>query len=180
MLPTTVVSTMFHSVRFNFFSSGVTPEFDNTLEIACSLIRRHAQGWINHLDETSMQLKKNPGTLFNVLLIVTLSAVFVVKCLQRHAKRRTLKSNNEESKDYSEDIVQKPAAVRSLQIRFLPVFWLLRTAFWMSGPYFYAVYASKVVNGQPVNMATISHIFLTGFAAIALLGPMTGRLLDQY
>ena len=74
----------------------------------------------------------------------------------------------------------KPTSVKSLQLRFLPVFWLLRLAFWMSGPYFYQVYASKVFNGQPATQTTISRIFLVGFGSIAILGPMMGPLLDTY
>ena len=70
-------------------------------------------------------------------------------------------------------------AVRALQLRFLPVFWLLRMADWLQGPYFYEVYASKIFNGQPATLALISRLFLTGFGATAVFGPAVGRLCDQ-
>jgi MFS transporter, MFS domain-containing protein family, molybdate-anion transporter len=74
----------------------------------------------------------------------------------------------------------KPEWARLIQLRFLPVFWLIRTAFWMSGPYFYAVYASKMVNGEKASTKLLSQIFLAGFASVALIGPLTGRAFDRY
>lgn len=70
--------------------------------------------------------------------------------------------------------------LRAMQVKFLSVFWLLRTSFWMSGPYFYAAYASKVIQGQPVTTSLISQISLVGYAAIAVVGPYLGKLSDQY
>jgi MFS family permease len=75
---------------------------------------------------------------------------------------------------------EKPAAVKSLQIRFLIVFWLLRCADWLQGPFFYEVYASKVFNGAQASIGLISKLFLTGFASTALFGPIVGRASDQY
>ena len=69
--------------------------------------------------------------------------------------------------------------MRSLQRRFLPVFWLLRMADWLQGPYFYEVYASKVVGGTKASLDLISKLFLTGFGATALFGPAAGRLCGQ-
>jgi len=74
----------------------------------------------------------------------------------------------------------KPAPVKSLQYRFLAVFWLLRCADWLQGPYFYEVYASKTFGGVPASLALISRLFLTGFASTALFGPLVGRMADQY
>jgi hypothetical protein len=69
--------------------------------------------------------------------------------------------------------------VRSLQIRFLLVFWLLRMADWLQGPYFYEVYASKVIGGVPVSLDLVSKLFLVGFGTTGLLGPFVGRLVDS-
>jgi len=73
---------------------------------------------------------------------------------------------------------KKPAEVRALQLRFLPVFYLLRCADWLQGPYFYEVYASKTFGGIPATIQLISYLFLTGFASTALFGPFVGRYSD--
>lgn len=82
------------------------------------------------------------------------------------------------SKSSSEEADTKPPGMKSLQWRFLSVFWLLRCADWLQGPYFYEVYASKIFNGVPASLATISNLFLTGFASTALFGPLVGKLSD--
>ncbi|KAL3790159.1 hypothetical protein HJC23_009596 [Cyclotella cryptica] len=74
----------------------------------------------------------------------------------------------------------KDPKVKSLQIRFLAVFWLLRMADWLQGPYFYQVYASKSFGGATGAMTWVSRLFLTGFASTALFGPIVGRLCDSY
>jgi MFS transporter, MFS domain-containing protein family, molybdate-anion transporter len=51
---------------------------------------------------------------------------------------------------------------------------------WLQGPYFYQVYASKQIAGQPASVAWISRLFLTGFASTAIFGPSVGRLADTY
>ena len=61
----------------------------------------------------------------------------------------------------------KPPAISTFQRLYLPVFWLLRMAFWMSGPFFVPVYASKVLS----DGVTIDNVFQVGFAAAALLLP---------
>lgn len=76
-------------------------------------------------------------------------------------------------------VTTKPASVKSLQIRFLAVFWLLRCADWLQGPYFYEVYSSKIFNGIPASLAVVSKLFLTGFASTAFFGPFVGRLSDS-
>jgi len=65
--------------------------------------------------------------------------------------------------------------LRHLQYKYLAVFWLLRISFWMSGPYFYAAYASKTNN----DASMISLISLAGYASIALVGPYVGTLSDR-
>ena len=69
-------------------------------------------------------------------------------------------------------------AARALRYRFLPVFWLLRMADWLQGPYFYEVYASKIFNGAQASLSLVSKLFLTGFGATAAFGPAVGRLCD--
>jgi MFS family permease len=54
------------------------------------------------------------------------------------------------------------------------VFWILRGADWLQGPYFYELYTSKV----PASF--ISLLFVAGFASAALFGPFVGRAADQY
>jgi hypothetical protein len=75
---------------------------------------------------------------------------------------------------------EKPASIKALQRRFLAVFWLLRCSDWLQGPYFYEVYASKVINGAQASMSLVSKLFLTGFASTALFGPSIGRAADAY
>lgn len=73
----------------------------------------------------------------------------------------------------------KPAGVKSLQWRFLIVFWLMRLADWLQGPYFYEVYSSKIINGMPVSLDMVSKIFLVGFATTGIFGPWIGRWVDS-
>jgi MFS transporter, MFS domain-containing protein family, molybdate-anion transporter len=72
----------------------------------------------------------------------------------------------------------KPDNVKSLQARFLAVFWLLRMADWLQGPYFYEVYSSKIINGAQVSLDLVSKLFLVGFATTGAFGPWLGRLVD--
>ena len=67
----------------------------------------------------------------------------------------------------------RPPVIATFQRYYLPVFWLLRTSFWMSGPFFFPVYASKTD-----SFATVGHIFHTGFAAAAILLPATASLVS--
>lgn len=54
----------------------------------------------------------------------------------------------------------KSKEVKALQMRFLIVFWLMRIGDWLQGPYFYEVYASKIINGQAVSLDMVSKLFL--------------------
>jgi len=76
--------------------------------------------------------------------------------------------------------VETPAAVRSLQWRFLAVFWLFKMADWLQGPYFYEVYASKVIGGIAVTRAGVARLFLMGFGSTALFGAVVGGLVDSF
>lgn len=114
-------------------------------------------------------LTSTPSGLFNTALMALALTTATFKILQRSSDI----SKGDSSKT-------KPASVKSLQIRFLIVFWLLRCADWLQGPYFYEVYASKVFNGAHASISLISKLFLTGFASTALFGPLMGRATDQY
>ena len=50
--------------------------------------------------------------------------------------------------------------VKMLQAKFLSVFWLMRMADWLQGPYFYEVYRVKILNGKPVSLDMVSKLFL--------------------
>jgi MFS transporter, MFS domain-containing protein family, molybdate-anion transporter len=125
---------------------------------------------------------QDPSTLFHTCLAILLSLVFSGKLLISKNNTTTTTGDQKNDDDDDDQPTIKPATILRLQRQFLPVFWLLRAAFWINGPYFYAAYASKINarTGQPISTATISYIFLTGFASIAIIGPFTGNWLDQY
>lgn len=110
-----------------------------------------------------------PASFFNINLTVLALMTAFIKVSDRIATK-------DNAKDESSP---KPVAIKSLQIRFLSVFWLLRCADWLQGPYFYEVYSSKIFNGAPATLATVSRLFLTGFASTALFGPIVGRASDS-
>ena len=71
--------------------------------------------------------------------------------------------------------------VASLNRKFLPVFWLLRLSDWLQGPYFFAVYSTKLLSsGVTPSLSMVSLLFLTGFASTAIFGPSVGRATDRY
>jgi len=116
----------------------------------------------------------SPLSLFNKnLLILGLATVFL-KLINRLSTQ-----DKKDATSKSTTTTGKPAAIQSLQIRFLLVFWLLRCADWLQGPYFYQVYSSKVFQGVPASLAVVSNLFLTGFASTALFGPLVGRWCDS-
>lgn len=116
------------------------------------------------------KLGATPLSLFNSNLIFLGLTTFLIKIADR------MRSNINGAKNISSS---KPEAIKSLQIRFLSVFWLLRCADWLQGPYFYEVYSSKIFNGVPASLAIVSRLFLTGFAATAFFGPLVGRASDS-
>jgi MFS family permease len=115
------------------------------------------------------QCAATPQSLFNATLLSLAVLIAAAKILQRSNVDHSLKKNT-----------VKPPAIQNLQRRFLAVFWLLRCADWMQGPYFYEVYASKMIGGAQASMSLVSRLFLTGFASTALFGPSVGRAADQY
>lgn len=112
----------------------------------------------------------SPQALFNTLLAGLALTTAIAKVGQRMSQSSSADTTAPE----------KSASVKSLQARFLSVFWLLRCSDWLQGPYFYEVYASKVFQGVPASLALVSRLFLTGFASTALFGPVVGRAADQY
>jgi hypothetical protein len=117
----------------------------------------------------------NPTNFFNSLFVALMGSILVFKGVDRQL--HSGKSADVKAGTNTDDM--KPAGVRSLQARFLGVFWLLRLADWLQGPYFYDVYASKIINGLPVTADMISRLFLVGFASTGILGPWIGKLVDR-
>lgn len=117
----------------------------------------------------AMSTLNNPIDFFNTNLLTLTSTTVLVRILEKLKNRN---SNLEKA-------APKPPEIKSLQLRFLMVFWLLRCADWIQGPYFYEVYSSKIFNGLPASLAIVSNLFLTGFASTALFGPLVGRASDK-
>ena len=121
-------------------------------------------------------------TTFQALLFLLVFLAIQIKIIQSFYNRNLGSKKDDNMKTTP---TKKPISINRLQKKFLAVFWLMRISFWMSGPYFYAAYASKRVGGdddggQPLSMAMISYISLSGYASIALLGPIAGKLTNQY
>lgn len=112
-----------------------------------------------------------PDPLFNTVFIVLLAGCVGLKVATREGRKRAapgaVAPDDAPTKDMSD-----------LRYRYLIVFWLFKMADWLQGPYFYDVYASKTLNGEPLSTAWVARIFLTGFGTAALLGATTGRLVD--
>ena len=115
-----------------------------------------------------------PHQLFNL----TLTALALLTVLAKIVQRATTTTSSDPATTATKS--KKPASIQSLQRRFLAVFWLLRAADWLQGPYFYEVYASKIFQGTTASLAWVSRLFLTGFASTALFGPYVGRAADAY
>ena len=111
-----------------------------------------------------LKLASDSSSLFNSCLLGLALTTAVASSV---GKVGLLSSKKSVAKVDADDVVtKKPASVRSLQIRFLAVFWLLRCADWLQGPYFYEVYASKVLsNGLTTSTTLIGRLFLAGFAS---------------
>ncbi len=127
-------------------------------------------GAIASIADAAKNWNSSPAAFFNSSLITLAILTAAFKVYQRASA----------SSDKSGSVPTKPKSVKELQIKFLAVFWLLRCADWLQGPYFYEVYASKIFNGVPASLALVSKLFLTGFASTALFGPSVGRALDTY
>ncbi|KAL7549039.1 hypothetical protein ACHAWF_012301 [Thalassiosira exigua] len=119
------------------------------------------------------QWTSTPGGAFNAALAVLAASTAALKVYG--------KVEDGGGKDGEGGQTKKDPKVKSLQLRFLAVFWMLRMADWLQGPYFYQVYASKNFGSATSNAMTwVSRLFLTGFASTALFGPLVGRLCDTF
>lgn len=120
------------------------------------------------------QWTSTPTGSFNVALTLLGASTAALKLYGKVEKDGAAKQRGDAE-------VKKDPKVKSLQMRFLAVFWLLRMADWLQGPYFYQVYASKAFGSASTSAMTwVSRLFLTGFASTALFGPLVGRLCDSY
>ena len=124
----------------------------------------------SYLTKTRATLLSSPSNLFNGLFLSLAAVALVSKVAGVQSSKSSESSQNAES--------EKPAGVKVLQAKFLTVFWLMRMADWLQGPYFYEVYSSKIIGGNPVSLDLVSKIFLVGFATTGIFGPLLGRLVD--
>lgn len=145
-----------------------TTKATTSLALAAGFPRGGAAAATSSILDKLAQCTSNPSGLFNTSLLTLALVTAILKISQRDS-----------SSSSQAAATTKPASIVSLQRRFLAVFWLLRCADWLQGPYFYEVYASKIVNGAPASMSLVSNLFLTGFASTALFGPLVGRATDQ-
>jgi MFS transporter, MFS domain-containing protein family, molybdate-anion transporter len=125
------------------------------------------------------------GLFHSILLGLALSTVALKTVIRSTSSSAAAAASKDETSSTTKDSASSSAWSRdavSLRRKFLAVFWLLRCADWLQGPYFYEVYASKVLRGatSAVSLGLVSKLFLTGFASTALFGPTVGRLSDQY
>lgn len=122
---------------------------------------------ITKLSASLSSLASTSNGLFNSLFLILSSTAVVWKIIENISNKNKDNDNN-----------NKPIAVKNLQWRFLIVFWLMRMADWLQGPYFYEVYSSKILNGKIVSPDLVSKLFLVGFASTGLFGAYLGRLVD--
>ena len=116
---------------------------------------------------------QSPTTTFQAALVTILTSVVFLT--------RVSPSADKDNTSSSSGSVAVPKSVSNLRKKFLPVFWLLRLSDWLQGPYFFAVYSTKVLStGVAPSLQTVSLLFLTGFASTAAFGPLVGRASDVY
>ena len=139
---------------------------------------------------TFSAVTSTPGGAFNAALTVLGASAAMLKFApeKNTSNIRQTTSRGSEEDDAAIAITattkkDSKGMILSLQRRFLIVFWLLRMADWLQGPYFYQVYASKAStagSGGGTDAAWVSRLFLTGFASTAIFGPIVGRACDAY
>jgi len=113
----------------------------------------------------------DPDVLFNVVFWC-----LVLACASLKVATRERSSARAESRPMRESEPTRDMLL--LRRRFLPVFWFFKMADWLQGPYFYDVYISKVIDGEPATTDLVARFFLTGFVSSALMGALIGRLVD--
>ena len=113
-----------------------------------------------------------PESLFN-LLFLGLSGACAALVVGTRSQQQSGDSDTPAEKP------EMVKAVSALKWRFLAVFWLYKMADWLQGPYFYDVYASKIINGVQVNSEGVARLFLMGFGSTAVFGAAIGGLVDS-
>lgn len=111
---------------------------------------------------------RTPDQIFN-LCFMGLSSVCAAVVVASRAGRSAAAA----------DAPKPSKEVRSLQLRFLLVFWLYKMADWLQGPYFYEVYASKVIGGVAMTTSAVAKFFLVGFSSTAIFGAIVGGMVDS-
>ena len=127
---------------------------------------------------------EDPESLFKFLM-GTLVAIGITAKVWPHLQSSNWIGSKNKDKCCAIVVDKISPEVASLQKRYLPVFYLFRMSFWMSGPYFYQVYSSKTLRHldgttSPATSEFVAQVSLVGYLAIVLLGPMVGRKVDQY
>jgi hypothetical protein len=140
-------------------------------------VSRGGDAVVSFLASKVVAVTRNPSSLFNSALVSLALTTAVIKVIQKSSQQTTVASTSDPE---NTTIISKPKSITSLQMRYLSVFWLIRCADWLQGPYFYEVYASKVFGGMQASMGLVSKLFLTGFASTALFGPLVGSAADTY
>lgn len=151
---------------FGGFRGESATDYESTMRLRGGA--SSALAFVENLKTTS---SLNPTNFFNSLFVALMGVILTFKGAEWQRQRSDPSSKSADT---------KPASVKSLQWRFLSVFWVLRLADWLQGPYFYDVYASKIINGVPASADMISRLFLIGFASTGVLGPWIGKLVDRY
>lgn len=141
-------------------------------------VPRGGDAVVSFLASKVVAVTRNPSSLFNTALVSLALTTAVIKVIQKSSQQTTAAASTSDPENTT--IISKPKSITSLQMRYLSVFWLIRCADWLQGPYFYEVYASKVFGGMQASMGLVSKLFLTGFASTALFGPLVGSAADTY
>eukprot|EP00980_Cylindrotheca_fusiformis_P006927 scaffold1443_cov113-Cylindrotheca_fusiformis.AAC.1 len=118
--------------------------------------------------------REDPASYFQSLLQCLVILALAFKALDMY-----LSYEPSAAADGVEQQVKKPASIVRLERKYLSVFWLIRTAFWMSGPYYYSALASKTTNGEKISVTTISQIVLTGYVATPMFGGIASIFLRK-
>jgi len=111
-------------------------------------------------------MTKTPDALFQSIFVALGATAVLMKLLDRDWSKAT-KEKEEPA----------PAGVRSLQARFLIVFWLMRMADWLQGPYFYDVYASAVSLPFPLHLSSPDYPHIRSACTIFNPRPKTPLLI---
>mmetsp|Transcript_27321 Transcript_27321/g.40335 ORF Transcript_27321/g.40335 Transcript_27321/m.40335 type:complete len:552 (-) Transcript_27321:101-1756(-) len=116
---------------------------------------------------------QDPESFFHSLLVYLILIAVSINFLNVGSKKDT-SSKKETASEF------KSKVIREIEWKFLSVFWLLRAALWMNGPYLYTALAAKKFDGEPASVALISKISLMQYIAIPIFAPLVGRFLDQH